>query len=66
MLYIDICVKAVHIAARNNPVADLPSRWFTIPNNVQKLQQLLHPVTWTHTAQDLLLTDNENLRSTVC
>ena len=41
--YIDI--KVVHIAGKINPVAHLLSRWFTVPNNVQKLQQLVHPVT---------------------
>ena len=40
--------KVVHIAGKNNPGADLLSRWFTVPNNVQKLQELGYPVTWVH------------------
>ena len=55
----NIDMRVIHIAGKNNPIADLLSRWFTVPNNVQKLQQLVHPVTWVHTNQDLLFTDNE-------
>ena len=52
----NIDMKVVHIAGKKNSIADLLSRWFTVPNNVQKLQQLVHPVTWIHTSQDLLAT----------
>ena len=55
----NIDMKLIHIAGKNNPIADLLSRWFTVPNNVKKLQQLVHPVTWIHTNQYLLFTDNE-------
>ena len=52
----NIDMKVVHIAGKKNSIADLLSRWFTVPNNVQKLQQLVHPVTWIHTSQELLAT----------
>ena len=52
----NIDMKVVHIAGKKNSIADLLSRWFTVANNVQNLQQLVHPVTWIHTSQDLLAT----------
>ena len=52
----NIDMKVIHIAGKKNSIADLLSRWFTVTNNVQKLQQLVHPVTWIHTSQDLLAT----------
>ena len=55
----NIDMKIVHIAEKNNPVADLLSRWFTVPNNVHKSQELVHPVIWVHTNQDLSFTVNE-------
>ena len=38
----NIDMKVAHIAGKNNPTADLLSRWFTQTNNVQKLQLLVH------------------------
>ena len=52
-------MKIVHIVGKSNPVAELLSRKFTVPNNVQKLQQLVYPVTWISTTQDLLFINNE-------
>ena len=52
----NIDMKVIHIAGKKNSIADLLSRWFTVANNVQKLQQLVHPVTWIHTSQELLTT----------
>ena len=40
----NIDMKVVHITGKLNPVADLLSCWFTVSNNVQKLQELIDPV----------------------
>ena len=52
-------MKVVHIAGKLDPVADLLSRCCTVPNNVQKLQEMVYPVTWIHTSYDLLCTNDD-------
>ena len=54
----NIDIMVVHIPGKVNPVADLLSRWNITANNVSKLQQLVHPVTWIPTSVDLLYCDN--------
>ena len=42
----NIDIKVVNVPGKMNPVADLNSRWYLAYDNVQKLQESLHPVTW--------------------
>ena len=53
----NIYLHVVHVAGRCNTVADLLSRWFITCNNFQKLQELIHPVTWIAVNEELLYTD---------
>ena len=53
----NIDIKLVHVAGKLNPVADLLSRWHFTSQNVSKLQQMVHPVTWINTSDDLLYVD---------
>ena len=50
----NIDIRVIHIAGRLNPVADLLSRWHLTKNNVQKLQELVHPVSWVKVSGELL------------
>ena len=54
----NINLMVVHVPGKLNPVADLLSRWDITVNNVSKLQQLVHPVTWVPISQDLLYCDD--------
>ena len=54
----NIDITVVHIPGKMNPIADLLSRWHITANNVSKLQQLVHPVTWIPTSVDFLYCDN--------
>ena len=54
----NIDIMVVHIAGKLNPVADLLSRWNVTNNNVVKLQQLVHPVTWVPTPLEYLYCDD--------
>ena len=56
----NIGIQVVHIPGKMNPVAYLLSRWHKTVNIVSKLQELIHPVTWVHTNEDLLYC-NENI-----
>ena len=53
----NINLQVVHVPGKSNIVADLLSRWFITCNNFQKLQQLVHPVTWITVNESLLYTD---------
>ena len=53
----NINLQVVHVAGRCNTVADLLSRWFITCNNFQKLQELIHHVTWVAVNEELLCTD---------
>ena len=53
----NIDMRVIHIAGRLNPVADLLSRWHLTSNNFQKLQELVHPVSWVDVSSDLLHVD---------
>ena len=53
----NIGIKVVHVAGKLNPVADLLSRRYITSQNVYKLQQTVHPVTWINTSDDLLYID---------
>ena len=55
----NIDMKVIHIAGKNNPIADLLFRWFTVLNTSSKIAQLVPPVTLIHTNQDLLVTVGE-------
>ena len=50
-------MKVVHVAGKLNPVADLLSRWHITNNNFQKLQEMVHPVTWISISEEYLLVD---------
>ena len=56
----NIDLQVVHVAGKCNTVADLLSRWFITCNNFQKLQKLVHPVTWI-AVNDQLLYTNESI-----
>ena len=49
----NINIMVVPVPGKVNPVADLLSRWNITVNNVSKLQQLVHPVNWVPSSQDL-------------
>ena len=53
----NIDMKVVHVAGKLNPVADLLSRWHITNNNFQKLQEMVHPVTWISISEEYLLVD---------
>ena len=53
----NIDLQVVHVAGKSNTVADLLSRWFITCNNFQKLQKLVHPVTWVTINEQLMYTD---------
>ena len=53
----NIDLQVVPVPEKSNTVADLLSRWFITCNNFQKLQQLVHPVTWIIVNEYLLYTD---------
>ena len=53
-VFLNIDIQVVHIPGKMNPVADLLSRWHKTVNNVSKLQELIHPVTWVHINEGLL------------
>ena len=53
----NIDLQVVHVPGKSNTVADLLSRWFITCNNFQKLQKLVHPVTWITVNEHLLYTD---------
>ena len=50
-------MKVVHVAGKMNPVADLLSRWHITSHNFQKLQQMVHPVTWISISEEFLHVD---------
>ena len=53
----NIDMKVVNVAGKLNPVADLLSRWHITNNNFQKLQEMVHPVTWISISEEYLLVD---------
>ena len=53
----NIDLQVVHVAGKSNTVAILLSRWFITYNNFQKLQKLVHLVTWVTINEQLLYTD---------
>ena len=60
LLWLSACnidMKVVHVAGKLNPVADLLSRWHITNNNFQKLQEMVHPVTWINISEEYLLVD---------
>ena len=54
----NIDIMVLHVRGKMNPVADLLSRWHITANNISKLQQLVHPVTWIPAFQDILYCDD--------
>ena len=57
----NIELRVVHVAGKQNPIADLLSRWFITPFNFQKLQELVGPVTWMSTVLYCTLTSQFKL-----
>ena len=53
----NIDLQVVYVAWKSNRVVDLLSRWFNTCNNFQKLQKLVHPITWVAVNDQLLYTD---------
>ena len=53
----NIDIQVVHVPGKLNPVADLLSRWYCTHDNVRKLKELVHPVTWLTVTQELLHVD---------
>ena len=55
--YIEL--KIVHVAGKNNPVADLLSRWHVTVNLLSKLQEMLQTFQEIEVTQDMFQIDYE-------